>query len=197
MPLDETPDPCLVALARGGDRQAFGTLVVRYRAMAESIATRVVRDRDLGRELAQEAMLQAYLSLDRLRNDARFQSWLYGIVLNVCKSHLRYRRGAPVSLEGMAGGLQLETRCVVIELANQIAFLHEVAFAGGQSLDRAGHFAPDHAAAMGTGGADQSGRRGHILERGFSDHDLERELCACQRRDRQQDQQGQDPDSLA
>ena len=108
-PVDEAPDGCLVALARRGDRQAFGALVVRYRSMAERIAARVVRDRDLGRELAQEAMLQAYLSLDRLRNDARFQSWLYGIVLNVCKSHLRYRRGAPLSLEGMTGGLRFET----------------------------------------------------------------------------------------
>lgn len=65
--MDEAPDSRLAALARRGDRQAFGALVVRYLAMAERIATRVVRDRDLGRELAQEAMLQAYLSLDRLR----------------------------------------------------------------------------------------------------------------------------------
>ena len=58
--------------------------------------------------MAQEAMLQAYLSLDRLRDDTRFQSWLYGIVLNVCKSHLRYRRGAPQSLESITGGLKFE-----------------------------------------------------------------------------------------
>ena len=91
--------------------------------MAEGIAARVVRDRDLGRELAQEAMLQAYLSLDRLRNDARFQSWLYGIVLNVCKSHLRFLRGAPVSLEGTTGGLQFEA----LPFSSAAADPHEVA----------------------------------------------------------------------
>jgi hypothetical protein len=36
---------------------------------------------DIAQELVQEAFLQAYLSLDRLRDDDRFQSWLCGIVL--------------------------------------------------------------------------------------------------------------------
>jgi RNA polymerase sigma factor (sigma-70 family) len=44
---------------------------------------------DAAQDLVQEAMLQAYLSLKDLRNEERFRSWLYGIVLNVSKSYLR------------------------------------------------------------------------------------------------------------
>jgi RNA polymerase sigma factor (sigma-70 family) len=51
-------------------------------------------------------VLQAYLSLDHLRDDAAFKSWLYGIVLNVCRSYIRDQKTIFFSLEGLAGGLQ-------------------------------------------------------------------------------------------
>jgi len=50
--------------------------------------------------------VQAYLSIDRLRDPAKFKSWLYGIVINVCRSHLRDREINFFSLETMMGGLQ-------------------------------------------------------------------------------------------
>ncbi len=95
-------------MARAGDKEAFGQLADRYQRMAERISTRLVADEDIAKELAQESMLQAYLSLVNLRADARFQSWLYGIVLNVCKSHIRSRSRAPLSLESLTGGLRFE-----------------------------------------------------------------------------------------
>jgi RNA polymerase sigma factor (sigma-70 family) len=101
-------DADLVALARAGDKGAFGRLVERYQQMAKYIAVRMVANEDIARELAQEAMLQAYLSLDHLRDDERFKNWLYGIVLNVCRSYVRDRKIDPYSLEVMAGGLQSE-----------------------------------------------------------------------------------------
>ncbi|MBD0363622.1 MAG: hypothetical protein ICV55_12760, partial [Coleofasciculus sp. C3-bin4] len=51
----------------------------------------MVANEDVAQDLVQEAMLQAYLCLDRLQDDKRFQNWLYGIVLNVCRSHIRDR----------------------------------------------------------------------------------------------------------
>ena len=99
-------DAELVALARSGDKNAFGHLIERYQQMARRVAIGVVRQVDLARELANETMLQAYLSLDRLRDDRRFQSWLYGIVLNVCRSYFRDQRSSLLSLEAIAGGLR-------------------------------------------------------------------------------------------
>ena len=93
---------------RSGDRRAFGDLVERHQAMARRVARGVVAIEDVARELANEAMLQAYLSLDRLRDAGRFQSWLYGIVLNVCRRFLRDRKTDFFSLESMMGGLRFE-----------------------------------------------------------------------------------------
>lgn len=108
MPVEKKADTELVALARNGDKDAFGLLAERYQMMAHRFAMRLVTNADLAQELAQEAMLQAYLSLDHLRDPARFKAWLCGIVTNVCRSHLRERRVAFFSLEAMAGGLRFD-----------------------------------------------------------------------------------------
>jgi len=98
----------LVALARSGDKNAFGQLIERYQSMAKRIAIGMVANEDVAQDLVQEAMLQAYLCLDRLQDDKRFQNWLYGIVLNVCRSHIRDRKAVFFSLEAIAGGLYFD-----------------------------------------------------------------------------------------
>jgi RNA polymerase sigma-70 factor (ECF subfamily) len=50
-------------------------------------------------DLLQEASVQAYLSLDALRDPARFHVWLYGITRNVCLMFLRVQRVRSISLE--------------------------------------------------------------------------------------------------
>jgi len=106
--VEERADIELVALARGGDKDAFGLLAERYQPLARRFAMRLVTNAVLAQDLAQEAMLQAYLSLNHLRDPARFRAWLCGIVSNVCRSHIRDRRVDFFSLEAMAGGLQFD-----------------------------------------------------------------------------------------
>ena len=50
--------------------------------MAFSIALHLVSQPETAQDLVQEATLQAYLSLDQLRDVTRFKNWFYGIVLN-------------------------------------------------------------------------------------------------------------------
>jgi RNA polymerase sigma factor (sigma-70 family) len=104
--MEEKTDIELVALARQGDKDAFGLLTQRYDVIARRFAMRLIGEGEGAQDLAQEAMLQAYLSLNKLRDPARFKSWLCGIVLNVCRSHLRDRKVAFFSLEAIIGGLQ-------------------------------------------------------------------------------------------
>lgn len=103
-------DAELVALARSGSKEAFGELIERYQSMAKRIAIGMVANEDSAQDLVQEAMLQAYLCLDRLQDSRRFQSWLYGIVLNVCRSYIRDTSARAVffSLEAIAGGLHFD-----------------------------------------------------------------------------------------
>ncbi len=106
---EEKTDAELVTRARGGQREAFGVLVERYEAMVRHIAASMVANEEAARELAQEAILAAYLSLAQLRDAARFRSWLYGIALNVCRSYLRDSRNDPYSLEALMGGMRCDS----------------------------------------------------------------------------------------
>jgi len=87
--LKQKSDGELVSLTRSGQKRAFGQLITRHLPLARQVATAMVGNGDIAQELAQEALLQAYLSLDHLREPERFRNWLCGIVLNVCRSHLR------------------------------------------------------------------------------------------------------------
>ncbi|BAZ25152.1 group 4 sigma-70 RNA polymerase sigma factor G [Kalymmatonema gypsitolerans NIES-4073] len=90
--MSQQSDLELIFLARQGNKAAFGRLVLRYQPMAQRIAKRMIGNEDLAQELVQDAMLQAYLSLEKLHDPKRFKSWLYGIVLNICPNNLRRRK---------------------------------------------------------------------------------------------------------
>jgi RNA polymerase sigma factor (sigma-70 family) len=85
-------DAVLVRRARGGDRAAFAALVERHHATLVACCRRMVGDS--AQDAAQDAVVTALLSLDRLRDDDRFGSWLVGIGLNACRAMLRKRSPA-------------------------------------------------------------------------------------------------------
>jgi RNA polymerase sigma factor (sigma-70 family) len=103
--LEEKTDIELIALARKGDKDAFGLLAQRYQMPMRRFAMRLTGKGESVPDLVQETMLQAYVSLGSLRNTARFKSWLYGIMLNVFRSRLRNRKIPFFSLEAIIEGL--------------------------------------------------------------------------------------------
>jgi RNA polymerase sigma factor (sigma-70 family) len=82
-------DDELVAAARAGDPAAFAALVERHRDRVRAVVERMVQDD--AEDVAQEALLRAYLGLSQLRDPARFGAWLCGIAVNVAKMRLRRR----------------------------------------------------------------------------------------------------------
>lgn len=108
MSTNEQTDKELVKATQAGDKQAFGLLVDRHLPMTRRVAMRIIANQEVAWELAQEAMLQAYLSLNNLRDGDRFASWLYGIVRNVCHDYLRSQKTVTFSLDALAGGAQVE-----------------------------------------------------------------------------------------
>ena len=75
-----------------GERDAYATLVDRYRSMAYTVAFRIVGDMDEANDLAQEGFIAAYMNLRRFRFGSRFSTWLCSIVVNKCRDHLRTRK---------------------------------------------------------------------------------------------------------
>jgi RNA polymerase sigma factor (sigma-70 family) len=118
-------DSELVALARSGDKDAFSQLIERYQQMVRRIALGMVAHEEIARELAQEALLQAYLSLDHLRDISRFKSWLYGITLNVCRNYLRSQKIDVCSLETLVGGMFIDPSLLSVGIIDPLVIAEE------------------------------------------------------------------------
>ena len=85
----EFGDDELVVLAQRGQRQAFEALVERYKHKAYRIAFDFTRDREEARDLSQEAFLSAFSHLGNFDRRAKFYTWFYRILVNLC---IDYRR---------------------------------------------------------------------------------------------------------
>lgn len=82
----ETSDAELVRRVRAGDTGAYGTLVARYRDRLGRYAVHMIGDREDAEEALQDAFVRAYRSLARCDDPARFGAWLYGILVNRCRT---------------------------------------------------------------------------------------------------------------
>jgi RNA polymerase sigma-70 factor, ECF subfamily len=87
--LAEAADRDAVERTLAGDREAFAGVVRRHGSGLVALCARMVGDRHLGEELAQEALARAYSSLGSWRGDCRFRHWLRRIALNGCRDHLK------------------------------------------------------------------------------------------------------------
>ncbi|HUV05591.1 MAG TPA: sigma-70 family RNA polymerase sigma factor [Armatimonadota bacterium] len=89
-------DAQLVSRTISGDDSAFDELVSRYRSRVYYLALSRVRSREIALDLAQDAFVQAYMSLQTLRSPEKFASWLASIARNLCLMYLRAAREVPV-----------------------------------------------------------------------------------------------------
>jgi RNA polymerase sigma-70 factor (ECF subfamily) len=102
----DTGDARLVERARGGDDAAFGVLVARYERKLLRVLTRLVRDGELARDLAQETFWRVYNRLDRFDTARRFGPWLFRVGVNLGLDWLRRHdpaTAAPLSIDRSPG----------------------------------------------------------------------------------------------
>jgi RNA polymerase sigma-70 factor (ECF subfamily) len=98
--LANLPDADVVALAQQGREPAFRELVRRYERPVFSLIYRMVRDRELAEDLAQDTFVKVLNHIDRYRPEFKLSSWLFKIANNVTIDHLRRRQLDTVSLDG-------------------------------------------------------------------------------------------------
>lgn len=82
---------CIDACLRGRT-EVFSVLVDRYQDRIYALVSRMISDRELIRDLAQETFLLAFRGLGGFQRDASFTTWLYRIAINVCQSERRRRQ---------------------------------------------------------------------------------------------------------
>ncbi len=91
-------DGQLIDEALGGDSAAFGQLVTRYQDRLYNTLVHVVGSADAARDVAQDALVQAYVKLETFERASGFYTWLYRIAMNMAISYRR-RDKPTVSVE--------------------------------------------------------------------------------------------------
>jgi len=93
-------DQEIVALAREGREAAYRELIRRYERPVYSLVLRMVRDRQLAEDLAQETFIKALNAIATYRPEFKFSSWIFKIANNAAIDHLRRREIDTLSLDG-------------------------------------------------------------------------------------------------
>jgi RNA polymerase sigma-70 factor, ECF subfamily len=95
--VESATDEQLLTRSASGDRRAFDELVVRHGPYALRIAARLLRDRALAEDVVQEAFVRCWSQIQRFDSrQARFTTWLYRIVVNLCIDKKRRREPDPL-----------------------------------------------------------------------------------------------------
>ncbi|MCB9603623.1 MAG: RNA polymerase sigma factor [Sandaracinus sp.] len=87
--LDGLGDEALLERFRGGDAEAFETLLGRYERPLYNFVLRSVRDPEKAADLVQDVFLRVIQRSDQFQGQSKLSTWLYSIARNLCIDHGR------------------------------------------------------------------------------------------------------------
>ena len=96
----ELDDRELATLAARGRETAYRELLVRYERPVFSLIYRMVRDRTLAEDLAQEAFIRAFNAIGGYKTSYKFSNWIFKIANNHTIDYLRKRKLDTISIHG-------------------------------------------------------------------------------------------------
>src|SRR3982074_3184584 len=104
--LSRINDSELIRAAQRGDPTAFETLVRQYDQAVLRLALHLTGSEPDARDIYQEAFLKAYRHIGNFRFECSLYTWIYRIVTNLCRDHLRKgqtRREDPATIMDSSG----------------------------------------------------------------------------------------------
>jgi len=90
----------LATLAARGREPAFRELLRRYERPVFSLVYRMVRNRTLAEDLAQEAFIRAFNAIGSYKTSYKFSNWILKVANNHTIDYLRKRKLDTVSIDG-------------------------------------------------------------------------------------------------
>ena len=89
----------LIMKCKKGDIGSFEKLIANYQKTAFNIAYRMMGNEEDAKDMSQEGLIKVYKSIKNFRLESEFSTWLYRIVMNVCKDELRKRKMKVISID--------------------------------------------------------------------------------------------------
>lgn len=90
--MPEHSDLQLIRRIKDGDKAAFRQLVERYKNVSFSLACSMVKDEQRAEDVLQDAFVKMYKHIQSFRENAKFSTWLYRIVVNTAYTALEKER---------------------------------------------------------------------------------------------------------
>jgi RNA polymerase sigma-70 factor (ECF subfamily) len=87
-------DIALMLKVKVGDISAFEQIMKKHEKPVINTIYRFVGNRARAEEIAQEAFIRVYRSASKYRPNAKFSTWLYKIVTNICLDDIRKKKDA-------------------------------------------------------------------------------------------------------
>jgi RNA polymerase sigma-70 factor (ECF subfamily) len=132
-------DELTIAGARRGDMLACEKIYRKFHTQAFTVAARICNNRELARDVTQDAFISAFKRMHQYRGDAPFWAWLRRVIVNHAVSALRkLPRHDAVEFDDYMlfedGDQESLGRCMDLELALQqlddddrmVVWLHDV-----------------------------------------------------------------------
>src|SRR5258708_7334318 len=91
-PVLSLSDEDLMARAALDDARAFTELVRRYQTRVIHLVSRLLNDREVSEDIAQEVFVRVHLHRRNYRTGSKFSTWLFTIAANLAKNEIRRRK---------------------------------------------------------------------------------------------------------
>jgi len=93
MPANESIDWQVIAACQQGDRDALRTLFETYKDRVYSVAMYALSgDQTVAADVTQQVFVKLITRIGQFRGDSEFTTWLYRMVVNVCRDEQRKQK---------------------------------------------------------------------------------------------------------
>lgn len=101
----EPPLDKMLALAAGGDAEAWRALVEAYTKRVYALLVRQCGDRELAEEITQATFVKVVAKIGDYREQGKFEPWLFRIAMNGLRDEMRRRKrqARPMDMSGGSG----------------------------------------------------------------------------------------------
>jgi RNA polymerase sigma-70 factor (ECF subfamily) len=106
----------LIEACQRGEPDSFALLFETHSDKVYSIALRYAGEHSAAMDIAQDTFLKLLSHIGQFRSDAKFDTWLYRLVVNSCWDHQRRKRKLAPVLDGLIDAVCAVQETVLHEL---------------------------------------------------------------------------------